>query len=313
MQLVRMTNAVTIEKERGGEHDFEDYDWYGDLGNEKLADICVGGKPKLGLYTRDQFVTYVDPACGSGRFGMDAIAMHPLVDQWNVEIDLWVYRMAVLNARMLLPFSNVRIHLEDDPRYGDLAGHNTLILMGRVHCMNADSLFVDISSRWTWGRTQNRWDPVDWRTNLVCNNGYSSFQDMEQEIGENHAIDRAMEYAAEKFKVTTENQHAGPRVTPKPPLDVLKGKSLVGGVEGIEDEPALPVSPPRPEIQESPSMPTGLPSMGQALAGIMGTFAETERDALRYLEAREQRRKAKQALLTNAPGESVRLALNPWR
>jgi hypothetical protein len=88
----------------------------------------------------------LDPCCGTGRFGLDALLHRPKSIIYNVDIDLWMVRAAMVNFRLASRLS---------------AGN-----IGRTRVICADSLVVDLSpmsSNWNYS---GRWNPPRWESTM---------------------------------------------------------------------------------------------------------------------------------------------------
>lgn len=139
------------------------YDYLGELFGEK--DCAIEGMGQL--ITPDWIVSYIndavleaaeenekrwklvlDPCTGTGRFLLDLATRHRdrRLALFGVELDLDLYRACLVNLRLFA------------------LGMPTFVL-------RADALIVDLvpaSPNW---RYANRWDPPDWRTEMVTPTG----------------------------------------------------------------------------------------------------------------------------------------------
>jgi len=124
------------------------------------------GRPTRGL----------DPCCGTGRFAMDALVYRDNLVMFNVEIDHWLARAALVNFRYMSRWTTLKrqdplkiftdesewqlresgLYLKEENKY-----ENVIILGGRAWIIHADSLVVDLLEplnwRWSW-----MWDPPPW-------------------------------------------------------------------------------------------------------------------------------------------------------
>ena len=102
-----------------------------------------------------EWQTAIDPCCGTGRFLVDVSVRYPdrKLFLHGVEIDVDLYRACLLNMRLY-------------------SWHRPY----RILCAN--SLAVDVrlgSPNWQYA---NLWDPPDWRTAMVMEDGQSYSQRM---------------------------------------------------------------------------------------------------------------------------------------
>jgi hypothetical protein len=141
----------------------------------------------------------IDPACGTGRFMIDALVHNEGLLMHGIDTDLWMVRCAMLNVRLLAKWTSLRIrgpvdllaplrgrnmfdrmlaqakpvtnHVmlrqlpedldEDAKRSGD-----TIMIGGRSIFMNADALIVDTEYIPNWTCAGWHWKPHPWRNNL---------------------------------------------------------------------------------------------------------------------------------------------------
>ena len=120
----------------------------------------------------------LDPCCGTGRFAMDALAHHDNLIMFNVELDRWLTRAALVNFRYMGRFTTLykkdpaeieafdeesKWHLRESGIYvkEPPKKENIVVLGGRAWIINADSLIVDLLEplnwQWSW-----MWSPPPW-------------------------------------------------------------------------------------------------------------------------------------------------------
>ena len=127
--------------------------------------------------------TALDMACGTGRFALDALVHYENVMVFNVDIDLWMVRAALINARYARRFSSAFIEInpgdpglftEESARALRARGFHVPapaeadrleVLGGRSWIIHADSLLVDLQSSENW-RYAWKWDPPPWRSTM---------------------------------------------------------------------------------------------------------------------------------------------------
>jgi hypothetical protein len=199
MALVRTVNAMTL-------HGAPRIHPNGLIRDAKFGIYHPGVQPVI---TPETKLAVSDPTCGTGRFGIDAMAYHPTVMMWNADLDIVVYRTALVNARLLLNITSGRFTLAD--------GKPAYIIMGRANHLHCNSLVVNLLDKRNWNKGNNLWDPLDWRTELYSM-GDKTFAEWEKEKGENHAYDMHEERTKKR---QTEHPH-GIHVE-GPPIDVPQG------------------------------------------------------------------------------------------
>lgn len=151
-EVVRMTNSMMLE-------------------NTEVQP----GKPFTGL----------DPCCGTGRFALDAVVHHDHIRMFNVDIDLWMVRAAILNFRYAGRFTTAieqpkpvldRGSVLADESAAELrrqgftlprssASERIIVIGGRARVICADSLIIDLLAPENW-RYSWQWDPPPWRETM---------------------------------------------------------------------------------------------------------------------------------------------------
>ncbi len=125
----------------------------------------------------------LDPCCGSGRFALDALVHHDRLVMFNVDIDLWMMRAALVTFRYAQKFTHQRIRSKLDSG-GVLAegvfeemnargvrvprpepSVDLFVLGGRSWIIQADSLIVDLLHPDNW-RYSWCWNPPPWQSTL---------------------------------------------------------------------------------------------------------------------------------------------------
>ena len=126
----------------------------------------------------------LDPACGTGRFMIDALVHHPGLVMHAVDLDPWLLRAAKLNVRMLAKWTSSRIANEEllKPLDGKPVppGHS-IILGGRAFFIQGDALRVDLSYQRNWLNSPWAWTPYPWHDHLKINGYYGSLSEWEAE------------------------------------------------------------------------------------------------------------------------------------
>lgn len=103
----------------------------------------------------------LDPCCGSGRFALDALVHRPRAILYNVDIDLWMMRAALLNFRLAPRFSVAHVNVPDDSG----RSQRVVVPSGRSWILRANSLFVDLECLDNW-RYSWLWSPPRWQSTM---------------------------------------------------------------------------------------------------------------------------------------------------
>lgn len=183
MSLVRLTNSLTLEG----------------LDNDPLH---ISGMPThRGL----------DPACGTGRFMIDALVHNANLMMHGVDLDLWMVRAAMLNVRLLTPWTTLRLkdpgdvlrplrriekaidvitqalnnddldtaiaELEKPLPYRKEDPGGVLVLGGRAIFIHGDALVVDLDYTNNWLCAGWAWKPHPWTWNLKMAGYPGSYDD----------------------------------------------------------------------------------------------------------------------------------------
>jgi len=123
----------------------------------------------------------LDPCCGTGRFMIDAMVHTDNLMMGGVDLDLWVLRAAMTNAR-ILGFGGFTNRYFDNPedRLQPFTDKSTkalrrtgvqlpqkeggvMVLAGRSRFIHGDALQVDLHFWPNWAESSWKWTPVDWR------------------------------------------------------------------------------------------------------------------------------------------------------
>lgn len=151
--------------------------------------------PASGIPTRRA----LDPSCGSGRFMIDSLVHNDNLAINGVDMDLWMVRCAMLNIRLLAPWTSLRLKDRADIlkpfRRGVLAeefnrlsgerynanepesrGGDALVIGGRAIFIHGDSLIVDLGYTPNWLCAGWAWLPKPWQSNLKID-GYPGTYD----------------------------------------------------------------------------------------------------------------------------------------
>jgi hypothetical protein len=141
--------------------------------------VTVGGLEESSSERR----TSLDSACGTGRFSLDLIVHHPSIVTFNVDIDLWMVRAAIINFRFAARYSHAVITTRSAPddlftaasveklrargmTMPDAEDSGRLIVIGgRTWTLCADSLIVDLMCHDNW-RYSWLWDPPPWQSTM---------------------------------------------------------------------------------------------------------------------------------------------------
>jgi hypothetical protein len=128
-----------------------------------------GSRPRFGL----------DRCCGSGRVALDALVHLPDLTMFNVDVDPWMARAALLSFRFAQRYTHLRTGPWPDPllerAYRELFSDaldvtasmegGLLIPGGRSFVICADSLLVDLECADNW-RYSLLWDPPPWQSTM---------------------------------------------------------------------------------------------------------------------------------------------------
>jgi len=106
-------------------------------------------QPKTG------YLQGLDPCCGTGRFMLDALVFNDRLIMGSLDIDLWMQRVAKINARILAQWTTLyeKHHLWD------------AMLAGRARFIWGDSLLVDLGFSPNWSLSWH-WTPQHWQSDL---------------------------------------------------------------------------------------------------------------------------------------------------
>jgi hypothetical protein len=97
----------------------------------------------------------LDPCCGTGRFMIDALVFNDKLIMGNLDIDLWMQRVAKINARLLARWTNLPVSI----------GPWEAVKAGRARFIWGDSLMVDLGFKPNWSLSWY-WTPQHWQADL---------------------------------------------------------------------------------------------------------------------------------------------------
>jgi len=103
----------------------------------------------------------VDPCCGTGRFMIDALVFHDRLIMGNLDLDIWMQRVAKLNARLLSQWTNLV----------EPFGPWTAMKSGRARFIWGNALIVDQGFKPNWSLSYH-WTPQHWENDLKID-GYA--------------------------------------------------------------------------------------------------------------------------------------------
>jgi hypothetical protein len=183
MPVVRMMNAMTLN----------------DMDDEPLR--------------ADGFPTHrgIDPCCGTGRFIIDSLVHNQNLMMHGVDLDIWMLRTAMLNVRLLAPWTSLRLkdpadrlrplrrarkaieRMAANPFSIDTIdtlgtaeqiptseSGDVLVIGGRAIFIHGDALIVDLDYTNNWLCAGWAWKPHPWTWNLKMAGYYGSYEDWER-------------------------------------------------------------------------------------------------------------------------------------
>ena len=106
-------------------------------------------------FPTDGYARAVDPCCGTGRFMIDALVFNDRLIMGNLDIDLWMQRVAKINARLLSQWTNLC----------EPFGPWDAVRAGRARFIWGDSLTVDLGFKPNWSLSWY-WTPQHWQDDL---------------------------------------------------------------------------------------------------------------------------------------------------
>ncbi len=150
----------------------------------------------------------LDPACGTGRFMIDALVHHDNIMMHGVDLDQWMVRAAMLNVRLLAPWTSLRlkdsadvlrplrraqdaIALMSQALDGELEAApppntpyrkdppGTLVIGGRAIFIHGDALLVDLNYTPNWLCAGWAWCPRHWTDNLKIRDYHGTYNQWE--------------------------------------------------------------------------------------------------------------------------------------
>jgi len=125
----------------------------------------------------------LDPCCGTGRFAMDALVHNDGLVMFNVDLDQWLVRAALVNFRYMQRYTHARItppldarsvFEEDAKKQGDV-----IVLGGRSWIIHANSLVVDLEYKPNWQHSW-MWNPPNWRSSMKMADFDGTYEEFEQ-------------------------------------------------------------------------------------------------------------------------------------
>lgn len=129
---------------------------------------------------RKGWLNGIDPCCGTGRFLIDTLVHTDNIMMGGVDLDLWLLRAAMVNARILgfggytnryfenpedrlQPFTEESTHtLRREGVSLPQKDGGLLVLAGRSRFIHGDALRVDLNYPFNWAESSWKWTPVDW-------------------------------------------------------------------------------------------------------------------------------------------------------
>lgn len=101
----------------------------------------------------------LDPCCGTGRFALDALVHRPSVVLYNVDLDLWMMRAALINFRLAPRFTTANLTIPGD----DGRPQHVIVPGGKSWIIRADSFLIDLNCVDNW-RFSWMWNPPPWQS-----------------------------------------------------------------------------------------------------------------------------------------------------
>lgn len=188
----------------------------------------------------------LDPACGTGRFMIDALVHNSNIMMHGVDLDQWMVRAAMLNVRLLAAWTSLRLtdwHDVMSPLRrarnavnmlrGTLAGdpfepvdrptnvpvrtnESTLIIGGRAIFINGNSLIVDLDHAPNWLRAGWSWCPPHWSGTMKIS-GHDLTYNEWVDAGSPAAGRRGPEFSTDvQFDYSMANKKGQPHANPSP-------------------------------------------------------------------------------------------------
>lgn len=153
----------------------------------------------------------LDPCCGTGRFMIDALVHNANIMMHGVDLDLWMVRAAMVNIRLLAPYTSLRLkdpadhlrplrraqraidamvgRLESEDVELDLTGQSlrrapyrkddngVIVIGGRAIFIHGDALVVDLDYANNWLCAGWAWKPHPWTWNLKMAGYHGSYDE----------------------------------------------------------------------------------------------------------------------------------------
>lgn len=152
----------------------------------------------------------LEPACGTGRFMIDALVHNDGIMMHGVDLDIWMLRTAMLNVRLLARWTSMRVADPNDrlkplrrakrlldammaspdeenpflrlgtepPKVEE--DHRVLVIGGRAIFIHGDANVVDLDYTPNWLCAGWAWKPHPWTWNLKMRGYYGSLDDWER-------------------------------------------------------------------------------------------------------------------------------------
>lgn len=140
----------------------------------------------------------LDPCCGTGRMMIDALVHDDGILMHGVDLDLWMLRAAMLNIRLLAPWTSCHLVDPTEPAKGGLQAFTSksaqefgveqsdkersriLFIGGRAIFIHGDALIVDLNYTPNWACAGWAWKPQPWQSNLKIAERFGFFGTWEQ-------------------------------------------------------------------------------------------------------------------------------------
>lgn len=158
---------------------------------------------QLTMQDTDQECRVLDPACGTGRFALDVVVHHPRAVTFNVDLDKWLHRAALVSFRYAQEFTYARIKKPLMPttvfeaQAGSDGDDGTVVILGgRTWILNADSLIVDLECHDNW-KYSWMWDQPPWQEVMKVADFDGTYNEWIAQRG-TREIDKKLRLAAEK-------------------------------------------------------------------------------------------------------------------
>ena len=115
-----------------------------------------------------EYLHGLDLCCGTGRMMLDALVFNDRLIMGNIDVDLWLQRVAKINARLLDQWTTLH---EPTPLWSAARA-------GRARFIHGDALMVDLSYHHNWNQGWY-WTPAPWQQTLKIRGYYGSLSEWE--------------------------------------------------------------------------------------------------------------------------------------